>query len=117
MEVDIKLVNKLIEKSFGKGFRGNYEWHVIPVNRPKHMFKEKNEFGLIGKARLFREDKLIGSFRNKDGSSLNIDKNSIEGGEKYSSLYEKMTGKKPEINFYTSITIRKMETDSFSLNI
>lgn len=119
MEISVGLVNKIIGESFGKGFKGNYDWEGVS---DKRILVEKDSLGIIGRKeprKLFRsnEDISIGTFQDSykelgNGLKLAVLEAFRVEAAKYSLLYEKITGKEPEISFFE----RYINMGTFSLD-
>jgi hypothetical protein len=90
LKTQLDIVNKLVKKSFGKGFSGNCipfsnhsGNHLINSCRLESIAKRKWPYipGLVEKY------EVIGKFTSEDGSRLNVELEYLNGAERYATNY------------------------------
>ena len=105
VNIDKKLINKLVRKSFGILYSGDWNSgnHIlgIPDNRGKKL-------NYIGRRKIvddfltyilpifpifYPSAKMISKFLNDEGSELEIKKELIDKAKKYSTQYQKLQGR------------------------
>lgn len=99
--MEINEVNELIEKAFGKGYKGNYDYDYYGFfsdGQPRGL-KEIDRLCLIGKKRLLG---LSCSYAGQlgchagpegDGSVIVVSREHKESAKEYARLYNQRTGK------------------------
>jgi len=108
---NLSLVNKLVKKSFGRGFFGNHSPIIDPLCADQIR---GNEVDGIAKRTwlpipwLWENYVCAGQFTSKDGSSLEVFPNYINKAKEYGALYKKETGK--------DVLIGEMELSKEDLN-
>jgi hypothetical protein len=97
MEIDKDLINRLLQESFGDGFRGDY---IIErsIFRPNiNTSPDLNEIARVKSfLGVFAYTESVGRFVEQDGSRIELRKNSGKYENcllRYSSLYQELTGK------------------------
>ncbi len=94
---EFDLVSRLVEETFGKGFKPDYIW--VPDNKklcilwgstgyPATIAKPVSAISDV------MRDEVAGNFVRKKGSVLNVDEEYIKSGLAYARRYEEETGKK-----------------------
>ena len=105
INIDKKLINKLVKKSFGILYSGNWNSgnHILglPDNRGEKL-------NYIGRRKVFDDfftyilpifpiiypsAKMVGKFLNDEGYELEIKREFIDKAKKYSTQYQKITGR------------------------
>ena len=99
---DVKLINKLVIDSFGKGFRGDYD--LTNDIDGSYFINHSNKANQISKRCrypipfIFEIWKHAGRFTKGDGSELEVYHQKYAlAAEKYSQLYKEATGKEAVI--------------------
>ncbi|MDD5650158.1 MAG: hypothetical protein PHF86_07060 [Candidatus Nanoarchaeia archaeon] len=92
----VKIVNNLVQESFGKRFRGDW-------NNSVDMFCQdkigKGTLNLIGRRLwyplpyIFEKWEYLGRFTSEDGSRLKVFEDYVEEAKKYVQLYKEKIGK------------------------
>ena len=92
----IPVINGIIAKSFGKGFKGNYELYGGGITESGEL-RETNRLGIIGKKAIFFCEKWAGALgpmrKEEDGSTIAVVRQYKKNAEKYAELYEAQMNK------------------------
>lgn len=96
-ESNVDIVNSLLEKSFGKGFRGNYKLDSSDPSGECY-WKRVNYLDKIAKS-ICISTNLVGCFeKGGDGSTINVGSDCFSNAKTYAQLYKEKIGKEVTIN-------------------
>jgi hypothetical protein len=102
----VERVNPLIEKAFGKGFKGNYDNVSVSTFCNHEGLKEVGRLAMIAKNGFvsYRFAGELGASKEDDGSVIGVFLEYNKQAQKYADLYKKEFGKEVRVVFVDKIS-------------